>query len=189
MKRQNQFEFEVWCLKYVAGQAGLERYLVVELSDVLLYVRQQASEGELLDELSDVVVVIQGQTRPVAPCATRRALWISRTFLQVGVNGTEGVQASWTAHCVQLERMAVQAVGCSICVGNTTYYHNAHTFDVHSLHKTFYLSQQPINPDEPGGFYTKHLHSTLSMISCGEAPYDHIMTYIHVVNKSILNRA
>lgn len=70
---QNQF-------KYVEAQ-DLELYLVVELSNVLLYVWQQAPEGELLDELSDMVVVVQGQISPVAPCSPRQALWISCTFL------------------------------------------------------------------------------------------------------------
>lgn len=87
-------------------------YLVVKLSDVLLYVWQQASEGELLDELSDVIVVIQGQTCPVAPCSSRQALWIS--FFLVSADSTEGVQAPRAACYIQLERMAFQTVGHSV---------------------------------------------------------------------------
>lgn len=89
-------------------------YLVIELSDVLLNVGQQASEGELLNELSDVVVVIQGQTCPMAPCSPSHTLWISCTFLQVSVDSAEGVQAPQAAWSIQLERMAFQAVGQSI---------------------------------------------------------------------------
>lgn len=87
-------------------------HLVVELSDVLLYVWQQASEGELLDELSDVVVVIQGETGAVAPCW---ALWLSGAFLQLSVSSGEGVQAPRAAGWVQLQRMAVQAGGRAVC--------------------------------------------------------------------------
>lgn len=69
----------------------MRSYLVVELSDVLLYVRQQTSEGELLDELSDVVVVIQGQTHSVAHHAPWWALWVSSTFLEVSADTTQGL--------------------------------------------------------------------------------------------------
>lgn len=98
-------------ITWVETGEGLEPYLVVELPDVLLYVWQQASEGELLDELSDVVVVIQGQTCPMAPCSPRQALRIPRPFLQLRVHITEGVQTPRAARCVQLERMAFRAVG------------------------------------------------------------------------------
>lgn len=87
-------------------------YLVVELSDVLLDVRQQAPEGELLDELSDVAVVIKGQTRPVAPCSPP----LRSGFLQLCVSRTEGGQAPRAARCVQLQRVALQAAGCSVCI-------------------------------------------------------------------------
>lgn len=36
-------------------------HLVIELADVFLDVWQQSSEGELLDELADAVMVIEGQ--------------------------------------------------------------------------------------------------------------------------------
>ncbi len=88
-----------------------ELYLVIKLSDVFLYVWQQASESELLNELSDMVVVIQGQTGPVAPCSPRHTVWISCTSLQIRADGTEGMQASCAAWSVQLERMAYQSVG------------------------------------------------------------------------------
>lgn len=91
-----------------------EFYLVIELSDVLLNVRQQTSEGELLNELSDVVVVIQGQTCPVAPCSPSNTLRISCTFLQVSVNSAEGVEASQAVQIIQLERMAFHTVGESV---------------------------------------------------------------------------
>lgn len=42
-------------------------YLVVELSDVLLNVWQKASEGKLLDELSNPIMVIEGQTCTMTP--------------------------------------------------------------------------------------------------------------------------
>lgn len=89
-------------------------YLVVELSDVLLYVWQQPSEGELLNELSDVVMVIQGQTCPVAPCSSCKTLWISCPFFQFSFYSTKGVQAPRATCYVQLERMAFQAARHSI---------------------------------------------------------------------------
>lgn len=47
-------------------QTDTQTHLVIELPDVLLNVRQQASEGELLDKEPDVVVVLQRQKHPVA---------------------------------------------------------------------------------------------------------------------------
>lgn len=88
-------------------------YLVIELSDVLLYVWQQASEGEFLNELSDVVMVIQCQTCPMAPCSPH-VLRIPCTFLGVSIDSTKGVQTPRAAHRVQLERMVPQAVEHSI---------------------------------------------------------------------------
>lgn len=99
---------------YVTDGSGLELHLVVQLADVLLYVRQQASEGELLDELPDVVVVIQRQTGPVAPCCPHQALWIPASFLQLRLLGAERVQAARAARCVQLQRVTFQAGGGSV---------------------------------------------------------------------------
>lgn len=86
----------------------LERgwYLVIELPDVLLDVREQASEGELLNELSDVFMVVQGQTGSMAPRPPSprvRALGL--------IQGSSGsLQAAQTTQRVQFEGTALHVV-------------------------------------------------------------------------------
>lgn len=86
-------------------------YLIIELSDILLYVWQQSSECELLYELSDAIVVTEGEAGPMAHHPCHRTPSAS-----LGVRGhsIEGVQAPRVAGCIQLERMAIQAVGHAI---------------------------------------------------------------------------
>lgn len=100
--------------EHISGAEEGVLYLVIELSDVLFYVWQEASEGKLLDELSDVVMVIEGEEHSMAPCSTCCALCISGTFLHISVNGTDGVQAPRAALWVQLKRMALQTVRNSV---------------------------------------------------------------------------
>lgn len=84
------------------------RYLVVELPDVLLDVREQASEGELLDELPDVFVVTQGQTGSVALRSP------GPRFQASGVTHRASVQAAQSAQRVQFERTALRVAAGSI---------------------------------------------------------------------------
>lgn len=82
------------------GSSGLVLfYLVIELPDVLLDVREQTSKSELLNELPDVFMVIQGQTGSVAPqphSPSLRALGLTHSSVQAAQT-TQGIQFEGTA--------------------------------------------------------------------------------------------
>lgn len=85
-------------------------YLVIELPDVLLDVREQASEGELLNELPDVFMVIQGQAGSMAPLAPKPSF---HTFGLIR-GSSDSVQAAQTTQRVQFEGTALHVVAGAI---------------------------------------------------------------------------
>lgn len=72
--------------------------------------REQASEGELLNELPDVFMVIQGQAGSVAPGDPKPSF---QAFGLIG-GSSRSVQAAQTSQRVQFEGTALRAVAGSI---------------------------------------------------------------------------